>query len=51
MARVIQEHLKKPMANELLFGELSNGGTVEVDINDDKLSFKYVALNLTEDIK
>jgi len=50
MARLIQEKLKKPMANELLFGELAKGGTVEVGLNNDKLVFKYIPLNLTEDI-
>jgi len=41
MARVIQEHIKKPLANELLFGTLVDGGTVKVSLDDenDKLSF------------
>lgn len=30
LARVIQEHIKKPLADELLFGKLKNGGTVKV---------------------
>jgi ATP-dependent Clp protease ATP-binding subunit ClpA len=34
MARIIQEHLKKPLANELLFGELSKGGHVNVTVDD-----------------
>ena len=40
MARVIQEKLKKPLANELLFGALMQGGDVKVDVNkkDDTLS-------------
>jgi ATP-dependent Clp protease ATP-binding subunit ClpA len=33
MARVIQEHLKKPLANELLFGDLTRGGHVNVTVN------------------
>lgn len=32
MARVIQEHLKKPLANEILFGKLANGGSVQVSV-------------------
>ncbi len=32
MARVIQEHLKKPLANSLLFGDLSKGGHVNVTV-------------------
>ena len=46
LARTIQEHVKKPMAEELLFGELQKGGVVHIDIDkddDSKLAFKYVA--------
>lgn len=35
MARVIQEQLKKPLANELLFGELTKGGHVNVTMTDE----------------
>jgi ATP-dependent Clp protease ATP-binding subunit ClpA len=41
LARVIQEQLKKPVADELLFGKLKNGGKLEVDANDAGLVFKY----------
>jgi ATP-dependent Clp protease ATP-binding subunit ClpA len=34
MARVIQEHIKKPLAEELLFGRLENGGTVRVIVEE-----------------
>jgi ATP-dependent Clp protease ATP-binding subunit ClpA len=37
MARLIQEHLKKSLANELLFGELTNGGVAIVDVKKDEL--------------
>ncbi len=37
MARVIQEHLKKPLANELLFGNLVHGGVVKVCVRKDKI--------------
>ncbi|HPE60719.1 MAG TPA: ATP-dependent Clp protease ATP-binding subunit ClpA [Thiolinea sp.] len=37
MERVIQEHIKKPLAEALLFGELSQGGTVSVTAEDGKL--------------
>ncbi|MGL6171087.1 MAG: ATP-dependent Clp protease ATP-binding subunit ClpA [Vibrio sp.] len=43
MARVIQEHLKKPLANELLFGCLVDGGTVKVTLSSERLSFEYFA--------
>lgn len=41
MGRVIQEHLKKPLANELLFGELVSGGSVKVTLKKNKLHFDY----------
>ncbi len=44
LARIIQEHVKKPMAEELLFGKLVRGGEVRVDIDKkdpDRLSFKF----------
>jgi len=41
LARVIQEHIKKPLADELLFGRLSKGGIVRVTKkpDEDALSF------------
>ena len=41
LGRVIQEHVKKPLAEELLFGKLSKGGAVLVDIEDDAVTFRY----------
>jgi ATP-dependent Clp protease ATP-binding subunit ClpA len=35
MARVIQEFIKRPLAEELLFGKLVNGGHVEVTVSED----------------
>ena len=37
LARVIQEHVKKPLAEELLFGRLTKGGVVHVRIVDDAI--------------
>ncbi|CCG42073.1 ATP-dependent Clp protease ATP-binding subunit ClpA [Magnetospirillum molischianum] len=43
LARVIQEHIKKPLAEELLFGRLAKGGTVRITIGPDgALSFDIV---------
>jgi len=44
LARVIQEHIKKPLADEILFGKLKNGGTVRVllDRENDKLAFEFI---------
>ncbi|MBS0358894.1 MAG: ATP-dependent Clp protease ATP-binding subunit ClpA [Proteobacteria bacterium] len=41
MARLIQEKLKKPLAEELLFGKLSDGGRVRVTVLNDDLNLKF----------
>ncbi|MHB1544936.1 MAG: ATP-dependent Clp protease ATP-binding subunit ClpA [Gammaproteobacteria bacterium] len=43
MARVIQEHLKQPLAEELLFGRLQEGGSVRVHVRDGDLRIEIVA--------
>jgi ATP-dependent Clp protease ATP-binding subunit ClpA len=40
LARVIQEHIKKPLAEELLFGKLAKGGLVKVGVHKSKISLK-----------
>ncbi len=40
LARVIQEHIKKPLAEELLFGKLSKGGVVQVGVKDGKIDLR-----------
>ena len=40
MARLIQEKVKQPLAEELLFGKLSSGGEVHVSVKDDALAFE-----------
>jgi ATP-dependent Clp protease ATP-binding subunit ClpA len=40
--RLIQDKLKKPLADELLFGKLTGGGEVNVDLVADELSFKFL---------
>jgi ATP-dependent Clp protease ATP-binding subunit ClpA len=42
LARVIQEHIKKPLAEELLFGRLVKGGAVKVTLKDAKLDFEII---------
>nr|HEV8010923.1 ATP-dependent Clp protease ATP-binding subunit ClpA [Bradyrhizobium sp.] len=51
MARVIQEHIKKPLADEVLFGKLKGGGHVRVVLvkdeastepDQEKIGFEYV---------
>ncbi len=40
MGRLIQEKIKQPLAEELLFGKLVNGGEVSVHLKDGKLNFE-----------
>ena len=41
LGRMIQEHVKKPMSEELLFGKLENGGRVTVDVKDGEIVFEF----------
>jgi len=41
LSRVIQENIKKPLAEELLFGKLAKGGVVVVKVKKNKLVFDY----------
>ncbi len=54
MARLVQEKIKKPLAEELLFGRLVNGGSVSVTVKDDNLVFslepKFDALTGTHSV-
>ena len=38
MIRLIEKEIRKPLADELLFGKLSQGGTVKVAVNRDKIT-------------
>jgi len=40
MARLLQEKVKQPLAEELLFGKLAHGGEVHVSVKDDALAFE-----------
>jgi ATP-dependent Clp protease ATP-binding subunit ClpA len=40
MARLIQDEVKQPLAEELLFGKLAAGGEVHVSLKDGKLAFE-----------
>jgi ATP-dependent Clp protease ATP-binding subunit ClpA len=44
MARLIQNEIKRVLADEILFGKLQNGGKVDVDERDGKLTFTYSPL-------
>ena len=41
LSRIVQENIKKPLAEELLFGKLTNGGLVEITLNENELHFEY----------
>ena len=42
LARVIQEHIKKPLAEELLFGKLAKGGVVKVGVKKGEIDLQVV---------
>jgi len=51
MARLIQDTIRKALADELLFGKLANGGSVHVDIDDkDEVRLIFAASKTNEDI-
>jgi ATP-dependent Clp protease ATP-binding subunit ClpA len=49
LSRVIQEQIKKPLAEEILFGELIHGGQIKIDVKDSALTFKYKGENPSKD--
>ncbi len=55
LARVIQEQIKKPLADELLFGKLEHGGMVKIRLEgkglEAKLAFEYVAADPSKRVK
>jgi ATP-dependent Clp protease ATP-binding subunit ClpA len=44
MGRVIQNELKRPLADAILFGELANGGTAKVSLAKDDLGQAHLVL-------
>ena len=42
LQRTIDEYIKKPLSKEILFGKLTNGGVVEVSVEDDKLKLNII---------
>jgi ATP-dependent Clp protease ATP-binding subunit ClpA len=49
MARTIQDYVKKPLAEELLFGRLVKGGRVKIGVKDDELVFEIKGVEETVD--
>ncbi len=50
MARVVQQQIKQPLAEELLFGKLQQGGTVHVDLKDNELEITCEASDSVNEI-
>ena len=48
LARVIQEHIKKPLADDILFGRLTRGGHVKVTLKDGKIAFDITGPNAAQ---
>jgi ATP-dependent Clp protease ATP-binding subunit ClpA len=42
LQRMIDEMIKKPLSKEILFGKLTNGGVVEITVENDQLSFTFI---------
>jgi len=41
LARIIQDEVKRPLADEVLFGKLENGGSVEIRLSDDGMKLEF----------
>jgi ATP-dependent Clp protease ATP-binding subunit ClpA len=48
LGRVIQEQIKRPLADDILFGRLAKGGHVKVVLKDGKLGFEFEAKDTQE---
>ena len=48
LARVIQEQIKKPLADDILFGRLTRGGHVKVTLKDGKIAFDVAGPNAAQ---
>jgi ATP-dependent Clp protease ATP-binding subunit ClpA len=48
MARVIQEHIKRPLAEELLFGKLIGGGQVRISVSADQSALSLDCIPTTQ---
>lgn len=46
LGRLIQEAIKKPLSEELLFGRLAKGGAVKISVKDGKLDFEFLEASL-----
>ena len=51
LARAIDEHIKRPLSKEILFGKLVNGGIVEIDTENDAFTFNFIEILSTDKAK
>jgi ATP-dependent Clp protease ATP-binding subunit ClpA len=51
LSRIIDDEIKKPLSRMILFGELQEGGRVEVTVKDDKLVIEYKKSQVLEQFK
>jgi ATP-dependent Clp protease ATP-binding subunit ClpA len=51
LARAIDEHIKKPLSKEILFGHLVNGGVVEIGVDKDEFTFNFIEILSPEKAK
>ena len=51
LARAIDEHIKRPLSKEILFGKLVNGGIVEIDAENDAFTFNFIEVLSTSKTK
>jgi ATP-dependent Clp protease ATP-binding subunit ClpA len=50
LARLFQDEIKRPLADEILFGKLEKGGHVEVDVSGDKVEFRFEQVGVEEPV-
>jgi len=50
LSRVIQKEIKKPMAEELIFGKLSKGGHVSITLKDSKINFEFTEKEISKKV-
>ena len=51
MQRYIDKHIKRPLSKLLLFGDLRNGGTLKIDVKDDKLILKPITIKVKNEVE
>ena len=45
LAKVINKHIKKPLADELLFGAIQSGGIIKISVKKDKIDLNFLPIN------